>query len=145
LQPLDEAHKRCKKRFCWKYGAVLFWISFFSFGFMHKADSVDLYAYVLGYLVLLLVILSCIDCIVNFDVLRDARTEKELMRQLRRDCEDMTLNFPRVSFHIVLQPVPPFQMNCLPLEFVDIISLPCKGHLLTTHTMHLSYERKQEQ
>ena len=141
LQPLDEAHKRCKQRFWWKYGAVLFWICFFSFGLMHMIDSVLLY--VVGYLVLLLVILSCIDCFVNFDVPRGALTEKELMRQMRRDCEDMSLSTPQVSFNIVLQPIPPFQMNFLPLEVVDIISLPCKGHLLTTHTMHLSYERKQ--
>jgi hypothetical protein len=121
LQLLDDAHKRCKKRIWWKWGAVYLWIFFFSFGLVQMADNVVLY--VVGYMLLLRVLLSSIDCFVNSGVPRDALTEKELMRKMRRDCEDMTLNTPHVSFHIVLQPVPPFQMKFLALEVVDHIAV----------------------
>jgi hypothetical protein len=124
LQRLDEAHKRCKKRIWWKWGAVYLWIFCFSFGFagyLQVFNSILLF--LLGYVLLLRVILSSIDYFVNLDVPRDALTEKELMRKMRRDCEDMTLNTPHVSFHIVLQPVPPFQMKFLALEVVDHIAI----------------------
>ena len=121
LQPLDEAHKRRNQRFWCKYGAMLLWIFFFTSGLVQITDNLVLY--LVGYLVLLLVILSCIDCFVNFDIPRGILTEKELMRQMRRDCEDMTLNTPHVSFHIVLQPVPPFQTKFLAFEVVDHIAV----------------------
>lgn len=74
-------------------------------------------------MLLLRLILSTIDYFVNFNVPRDALTDKQLMRKLRRDCEDMTLHTPHVSFHIVLQPIPPLQMKFLALEVVDHIAV----------------------
>jgi hypothetical protein len=124
LQLLDQAHTRCKKRIWWKWVSLYLWIFFFSFGltsYVQVFDSILLY--VLGYLFLLCVILSSIDYFVNWDVPRDALSEKQLMRKLRRDCEDMTLRTPHVSFHIVLQPVPPFQLKFLALDVVDHIAV----------------------
>lgn len=127
LQRLEEAHKRFKTRICCKWVAVYFWIFGFSFSIasymevFHSTPSILLF--VLGYMLLLRLILATIDFYVNFNVPRDALTDKQLMRKLRRDCEDMTLHTPHVSFHIVLQPIPPLQMKFLALEVVDHIAV----------------------
>ena len=127
LQRLEEAHKRFKTRICWKWVAVYIWIFGFSFSissYMLAFQSTpSILLFVLGYMLLLRLILSTIDYFVNFNVPRDALTDKQLMRKLRRDCEEMTLHTPHVSFHIVLQPIPPLQMKFLALEVVDHIAV----------------------
>jgi hypothetical protein len=94
---LDSEHKRRKKRFWWMYGTIYVWFMYFIiFGSLMSVNFLPL---------------TLIACAVHittvwFCTARGAgvKSDKEMMRVVRSECDEMTRRTPFVSFHVVLVP-----------------------------------------
>lgn len=108
---LDAEQRRRKKRFWWMYGAIYIWIMYFfvfapifftSPGF----DDSDSFP-VASVFVPLLVCAIHIGTVWGYTA-RPAgvKTDVEVMREIRLECDEMTNRTPFVSFQVVLMPIP---------------------------------------
>jgi hypothetical protein len=99
LDLLDAEHKRRTKRFWWMYGAIYVWFMYFF-----------IFAPISGFDYLPFTAVACFVHIASvwFCTARPsgAKTDKEVMRLIRSECDEMTRQTPFVSFHTVLVPVP---------------------------------------
>jgi hypothetical protein len=98
LDSLDAEHKRRRKRFWYMYGAIYFWFLYFLIfipTFQMKYVPYTAVAFVVHV------------ALVRFCTARPAgvKTDKELTRLIRSECDEMTRQTPFVSFHAVLVPV----------------------------------------
>ena len=114
---LDKEHKRRKKRFWWMYGAIYLWFMYFFI--FAPIFELDYFPYT---------VLACalhIGLVWVFTMRpSDVKTDKELMRLIRAECDDMTRRTPFVSFHAVLVPVPAAARGAwLQMESMDHIGV----------------------
>jgi hypothetical protein len=118
LDSLDAEHKRRKKRFWYMYGAIYLWFMYF-FVFAPIFELGDSLPY------------TSVACLLHialvwFFTARPAgvKTDKELMRLIRSECDEMTRQTPFVSFHTVLVPVPAAARGAwLQMDTVDHIGV----------------------
>ena len=98
--------RRRKKRFWWMYGAIYIWFMyFFVFApifFSSSGSSSDTYVFVPLFLCAIHI------CTVWVFTARSAgvKTDGEIMREIRLECDEMTNRTPFVSFQVVMMPIP---------------------------------------
>ena len=102
---LDAEQRRRKKRFWWMYGAIYLWFMYF-FIFHPIYISVADGAPETLYFSLLLCALHIGTVWVCTARPAGAKTDSEVMRDIRSECDEMTNRTPFVSFQVVLMPVP---------------------------------------
>jgi hypothetical protein len=114
---LDSEHKRRKKRFWWMYGTIYVWFMYFIiFGALMSVNFLPL---------------TLIACAVHittvwFCTARGAgvKSDKEMMRVVRSECDEMTRRTPFVSFHVVLVPTAAAARGAwLQMETIDHIGV----------------------
>ena len=102
---LDAEQRRRKKRFWWMYGAIYFWFMYF-FVFVPLSSIPDSTPVFSVFVPLSLCAIHI--CTVWGYTARPegAKTDAEVMREIRLECDEMTNRTPFVSFQVVLMPIP---------------------------------------
>jgi hypothetical protein len=119
---LDSEHRRRKKRFWWMYGTIHFWIIMSGpLMFLMGTSSMSM----------LFLLLSLIACVVHITTVwfctargTGVKSDKEMMRVVRSECDEMTRRTPFVSFHVVLVPTAAAARGAwLQMETIDHIGV----------------------
>jgi hypothetical protein len=114
---LDSEHRRCKKRFWWMYATISLYIMI----------SVPW----MIFMSMIFITLTLIACAVHITTVwyctargAGVKTDKEMMRVVRSECDEMTRRTPFVSFHVVLVPTAAAARGAwLQMETIDHIGV----------------------
>jgi hypothetical protein len=119
---LDSEHKRRKKRFWWMYATI-------SFYFIMLSPLVTLTS--MNLMSMIFWPLTLIACAVHITTVWfctargvGVKSDKEMMRVVRSECDEMTRRIPFISFHVVLVPTAAAARGAwLQMETIDHIGV----------------------
>jgi hypothetical protein len=129
---LDSEQRRRKKRFWWMYGTIYIWFIFFCF---FAPIAFGSYSSPVG--AALVALCLCVIHIVTVLAFTarpaGVKTDTEVMREIRLECDDMTNRNPYVSFQVVLMPISTAARGAwLQMNTVDHIAVSIAASASTT-------------